>query len=635
MAIEKMELVSLVGPVREFDRVVGTYLTSCDIHIENALSMLKNVHGLYPFSDGNEAAELLGRLGKLLDAGGIVPEGKGPPAEKLPLTEIAEIISAAETRLSENEAQCKALADEQTQVDQVIRQLEHMLGVDINLDELFGFQFVKFRFGRLPRAGYKKLRSYLQDIDAFFVEGEVDQQYIYGVYFMPADAEERIDGIFSSLYFERIRISGESHGTPLEAYHAFVKKQEMLAEQRSALENQARELVRAQESQLIAAYKSLIQHQRAETVKKYAAHTRESFYVVGWVAERDVEHIKQQLADEPDVIVVEEEPDIIKTASPPVRLSNRRIFRPFESFVEMYGLPSYEELDPTPLFAISYVFLFGIMFGDLGHGLVLAVLGFLYYLWKRADIGAIVSLAGCVSAVFGVLYGSVFGNEEILPELVPNLVLIQPMEEINRILILTVGLGVGIIFLSMFMNLINAIKNRDWGRFWFDQNGIAGMVFYGCVLVLALSMVLGFSVSTPVLAIGILVSLLAIYLKEPLSGLIAGEKDWMPRDLGDYLLGSFFELFDIVLTFATNTISFVRLGAFALAHAGMMSVVYIFADMTSGVGSVIVLVLGNILVMGLEGLVVGIQALRLEFYEMFSRFFAGEGRPFVGVGQLR
>ena len=94
---------------------------------------------------------------------------------------------------------------------------------------------------------------------------------------------------------------------------------------------------------------------------------------------------------------------------------------------------------------------------------------------------------------------------------------------------------------------------------------------------------------------------------------------------------NFFEVFEYLLSYATNTMSFLRVGAFVLVHAGMMLVVFTLAEMTSGIGYVLIAIIGNVFVMGLEGLLVGIQVLRLEFYEMFSRFFDGDGRPFNPV----
>ena len=96
---------------------------------------------------------------------------------------------------------------------------------------------------------------------------------------------------------------------------------------------------------------------------------------------------------------------------------------------------------------------------------------------------------------------------------------------------------------------------------------------------------------------------------------------------------SFFELFEILLSFVTNTMSFVRVGAFALNHAGMMSVVLLFMHQISGAGSIVVAIFGNLLVMGIEGLIVGIQVLRLGFYEMFSRFYDGDGKAFHSVNE--
>lgn len=634
VAICKMEMVSIVGPVNDFERVVSEYLTDFDLHIESTLSTLDNVKGLYPFGEDAQGADLLARVQELLTLGGIPPGDAAPADGRMTQEQAAELLARVQERIADNNARLEQVSAALEENAAVRKQLEYMRNVEIDLDELFQFRFIKFRFGRLPRAGYKKLKSYLQDIDAFFVEGENADDYIYGVYFMPAEYEEKIDAIFTSLYFERIMISGDSHGTPQDAYEAFERQWEELQAEKQQLTGQARDIINQDRDALLAAYALLEKEARIATVQKYAAHTRDSFYIIGWAAARDVRKMEKKLQAEPNVVLVVEGADMAAGA-PPIKLKNPRLFRPFESFVQMYGLPSYHELDPTSLLAVLYVLMFGIMFGDVGHGLCLAIGGLLYYKWKKADIGAIVSVAGLVSAVFGMLYGSVFGNEELLPRVLPGVVLIQPMHQINTILLATVGLGVGIILLSMGMNLLNALKNRNWGLFWFDQNGIAGVTFYVSVLLLALNMLTGMvPVNKPVLTLLIVLSLLAIYLKEPLGDLVAGKKNWLPKDVGDYLLSSFFEVFEIVLSFATNTISFVRLGAFALAHAGMMSVVAIFANMASGAGSVVVLVIGNVLVMALEGLVVGIQALRLVFYEMFSRFFTGDGRPFVSVKEL-
>lgn len=100
-----------------------------------------------------------------------------------------------------------------------------------------------------------------------------------------------------------------------------------------------------------------------------------------------------------------------------------------------------------------------------------------------------------------------------------------------------------------------------------------------------------------------------------------------------FLVEALVEGFDVVLSYATNTISFVRVGAFALSHAGMMGVVMTLAGMEKGNPNWLIVVLGNLLVAGLEGLIVGIQVLRLEYYEMFSRFYSGSGKPFISFNK--
>ena len=249
------------------------------------------------------------------------------------------------------------------------------------------------------------------------------------------------------------------------------------------------------------------------------------------------------------------------------------------------------------------------------------------------DLAGIMAAAGAVSTVFGFIYGALFGNEEILRAnpVTARFALLEPMKDINTILIGAVALGVVIILFSMTLGIINSFKRGEPGAALFGQNGIAGLVFYVSVLVLAVNMLMGKSAGL-VPEISIAVTLIIIFLKEPLTKLSEGKKNWKPESVGEFLLESFFELFEIILSFATNTISYVRLGAFAMAHASMMSVVFIIGNMAGpGVGYAIVMILGNALVMGLEGLIVGIQALRLEFYEMFSRYYTGDGREFVSV----
>ena len=124
------------------------------------------------------------------------------------------------------------------------------------------------------------------------------------------------------------------------------------------------------------------------------------------------------------------------------------------------------------------------------------------------------------------------------------------------------------------------------------------------------------------------IPLLLIALKEPLTRLIKKKPKLIEGGIGMFFVQTFFELFEVMLSYFSNTLSFVRIGAFAVSHAAIMEVVLMLAGAESGSPSIPVIVIGNLFVMGLEGLIVGIQVLRLEYYEMFSRFYKGNGREF-------
>jgi len=138
-----------------------------------------------------------------------------------------------------------------------------------------------------------------------------------------------------------------------------------------------------------------------------------------------------------------------------------------------------------------------------------------------------------------------------------------------------------------------------------------------------------------VLAVMFGVPLLLILFKEPLTNRLKKKKEKIKEGKVMFFVEGFFELFEMLLSYFSNTLSFVRIGAFAVSHAAMMEVVLMLAGVESGNTNWVVVVLGNLFVCLMEGLVVGIQVLRLEYYEMFSRFYKGSGRKFEPYNKNR
>ncbi|MFR9118969.1 MAG: V-type ATP synthase subunit I, partial [Merdibacter sp.] len=378
---------------------------------------------------------------------------------------------------------------------------------------------------------------------------------------------------------------------------------------------------------------------RMHSARKYVVGLGERFSITGFIDAADVERLKDTFSELKEVEIEVRPAHSDKRLDPPTKLKNGWFARPFIMFVEMYGIPEYDGFDPVPIVAVIYSLLFGMMFGDVGQGIVVMIVGVLLSKYKQMKLGDIMVRIGIFSTLFGFIFGSVFGNETMLNPLYHALlgleekpINVMSSEFIMPLLLIAVGIGVVLNLFSMVLNMVLQHRRRDMGEFWFSQNGVAGFVFYGAV---ALGAVLTALFGIPVfnvfyVLVLIVLPLLLIFLKEPLTRKLHHGK-LFPDGFGAFFVEGFFELFEICLSYITNTISYLRVGGFVLSHAGMMMAVTMIMEMSGGIFAVLIGVFGNILVMCLEGLVVGIQVLRLQFYEMFSRYFNGNGIAFTAL----
>lgn len=622
MAIQKMKLIHMMGPVALFDDVMERYVIDREVQLEDAMKVTHNIKGLKRFTTVNPYGEMLKVLKDICQFLEVQPKYI-PEAEK-PEEDVKACLETVRHDITEKMEQVKDWTKRTAENKILISNLERMREIDIPLEEMFSFEFMRFRFGRMTREAYVKLTTYLRELPTVFLKGAEEDGYVYGMYLTPHGSRKHVDDVFASLNFERIRISGKATGKPRDALVMLEKENETLQQQIERTRAEIKERVQLELPRIMQWYSYYKRKFYVYEIRGKAAHTQDSFYMACWAGREEAKQLEKALEQEKDVMVMSQEPsELEEELVPPTKMKNRKWAQPFEMFVEMYGLPDYREMDATPLLAITYILMFGMMFGDVGQGAVLAVLGFVLYQWKKARLAGIVSMVGVSGTIFGFVYGSIFGNEEIIPGL------IHPMESTNTLLILAVAFGVVMLIIAMIANILNAIKTGNRGRLLFSQNGLAGLVFYVAVIAVVVRAVTK-GASVPVI-VGIFlfgIPLLLIFLQKPLGALLEKKKSWMPERKGEFITENFFELFEILLSYITNTISFIRIGAFALVHAGMMMVVYSFVEM-AGAGGPVVLVFGNIFVMAMEGFIVCIQTLRLEFYEMFGRFFGGDGKPFI------
>ncbi|SCP96417.1 V-type ATP synthase subunit I [Anaerobium acetethylicum] len=634
--IVKMKFLSIAGPKADIDRVTETYLSKYEIYLENALSELKTVKSLKPYIEINPYKELLAKSKEFLS---LIDTKNVTFPDNLSIEESISIINSTDELLRQMRTEKAKLEKQRDELQASLIKIQPFRELRYDIEKILDFNFIRFRFGKIANEYYQKFERYVyDDLNTIFYKCHSDENYVWGVYFMPVGEKDKVDAVYASLHFERFFLPDEYTGTPEEAYTRLEEQIMELSADITAINMRAANTLASIKEKLLAAHKKLETFAKNFDIRKMAACTRDYhdvFYILcGWMSEKDALLLQKDVAHDDNLFVIMEDDVNNIPEKPPTKLKNPKLFRPFESFIRMYGLPAYNEFDPTIFLALSYILIFGCMFGDVGQGLLLAAGGALLYKFRKMDIGAIVSMAGLSSILFGFLYGSFFGFEDVLPALwmkpMEMLITLPVLGSLNSILVITVAFGMAMILISMIINIVNGIRQHNIEKVLFDQNGISGLIFYGSAVAIIVLFMTGHALPGGILlGVLFLIPLLLITFKEPLALLVEKKTEHLPKDKAMFLTQAIFELIEIVLSYMTNTISFVRIGAFALSHAGMMEAVMMLAGAENG-GSPnwIVIILGNLFVMGMEGLIVGIHALRLEYYEIFSRFFSGNGREF-------
>ena len=635
--IVKMKFLSISGPRTDIDRVCDVYLSKYEMQLENAIAELKTTDNLLPFVEVNPYKEPLAKAEEfmaLLKDGAVQPNLSQDQDQMIGMIrdlnhEYLELIERKE-RLKKHEEMLK----------EKLNVLEPFRPLGVNLHDVMNYRYMRVRFGRIAVDYYRKLEKYLfEDLNAVFMEGTRNENYVYGCYFVANADASKADSIFNSLHFERITLSKDYIGTPVQACESLQLDIDHAREQIQDVEDEITELIRSRASQLAGARRRLEELSNNFDVRKMAARMeegegKEDYYILcGWMGEKDVEDFLKEAEHDDRIFIVVEEDREKFFGEPPTKLKNPKLFKPFEMFIRMYGLPAHDEMDPTMFVAVTYTFIFGAMFGDVGQGLCLFALGGLIYLKKKMSLAGIISIAGLFSTFFGFMFGSVFGFEDVLPALwlrpVEAMTNLPFIGQLNTVFVVAIAFGMALNILVMLFQIVNAVRVHDTENLWFSNNGVAGLVFYGFLVLTVVLYMTGHKTPGNILLLIFLgIPILLFLFKEPLTNLVKHNHKKMEGGKVMFLVQGFFELFETLLSYFSNTLSYVRIGAFAVSHAAIMEVVLMLSGAQDGSPNWIGVIIGNIIVCMLEGLVVGIQVLRLEYYEMFSRFYKGSGREF-------
>lgn len=516
-------------------------------------------------------------------------------------------------------------------------------GLDVDMKALYKMKHFTMKLGTMKKENRNKFTMNYENVSAAAMHiGAFKDEEAYLI-ISPTALETETIRILKSVYFTEIKILPSYLGPVPDMIEKIEARIHEIERDLSDLKTQIKESEEKFAQSIACCYSRTVMEQAVAELKEKTAFTNNFFYLSGWVGEGDKEIIKEALEDVGYNIIIgfKEIGETSKTHIPPTKLKNNRVLKPFELLVEMYGTPSYTEVDPTVFLGLTYMLLFGAMFGDLGQGLVLYLAG-LFMTRKRSDnlYGAILSRLGISSMVFGLLYDSVFGYEHIISHFVAQVTgieeaaeyfFLRPIENINTVLMSSIVIGLVLLFISFGYSVFNKMKVGDIQEGLFGRNGLAGLTLYASLL----AMILGRFVIETNLFAGvfkglILVSIASIVFREPLANFMKGHRPLHHASVGEYYVESGFDILETLLSMLSNSISFIRVGAFALNHVGLFIAFHTMASIIGSLaGDISMFIIGNIIVIFLEGLIVFIQGLRLVYYELFSKYYTGEGIPFV------
>jgi V/A-type H+-transporting ATPase subunit I len=683
------------------DRVIKRIEASGSVHLTDIKEFLEEWEGLIEPSKADavliKTSELLARIDNIITLLQPLTEGKKSLKETLFKERVEEegekirveairieeiekefsgLYKTVTTLIGENERLREELSNTK-ELSEVLKLLEEF-GVD--LDFVGEKEFISVYAGKLPGRNVEELRRILEEEigENHFVVSkeksgeEEDSSFAFALIVTLKKDKEEVERALMRLDFELwqpLEVIPERTKDAITEVETRIKR---LEDEIKANEREIAEIRRARFKDLLV-MQELVQMEESKAKVKMLFGTSERVRVIeGWAPKEEVESVIEGINEETGGFsVVEVREPKREDVRVPSLLNNPRIIKPFESVVKMYGHPLYKDIDPTPITAIIFPVLFGLMFPDMGHGFLLLLLGLALTRFtglgkEMREMGVIIVLCGLCSLVAGALFGEFFGFSHFASELVadsvgrhiPHWLIItpfgqltfEPVLELEFFFVVTMLIGVAHMGLGLVFNVVNRFSNRD------IIEGISGFVKMWCLFgaLYFLLVLFGFYFmelkegNVQVLlrngTIFVLLPIISLFILKIVSELRHGEggehsghghSNGEKRSMMDYLLilidGVIDALLENFFRFLANTVSYGRILALALAHAVLIEVFIILTFMCLNIHigvAAVVFLFGTALVVILEAIMAGIQAIRLHFYEWFTKFYEGGGVEF-------
>ena len=609
----------------------------------------------------SEISDLRKRIEVFLHTGGIIP---ATPNETDLANRVSVNIEKEKQHLDKIASEREGLRERQRTIQQEILKLE-----DIRKQvELYGLglsdiplhakhSFISMQTGQIPLSHARRLEDDLKDFPSLNIElGKEKDIAHYLLISMKRDSEQ-IGKILMKAGWTQIELPNELQTVKEDVSKEISVKLDKLIDEQKKFETKANDLIKREEKYLRDIWVNLRVNELFDIIQTNFKSSSRTVIFSGWLPaskkEKLTEAIKRATENRCYLEWSQAESKDTAVEEVPVQFNNPKILAPFQMLVSNFGIPKYGTIDPTPFVMPVYLIMFGLMFADIGQGFVLSLLGILGVRYLKnneqkkrlCDLSWLLIWCGLSSMLFGVLFGSFFGMGLFKPLWFDFHGIISGRSSGNSainnvfdILSITLFFGISVIFLGLLFNWINIIRTGKWMELIFDKGGIlGGWIYAGGIYIASYLVARNYKEFPPGIIIFALVGLpsLLILIKEPYHYLKhrSGRSD---KNFNVFTILTFFmqwivELLEIFSGYLSNTLSFMRVAGLGIAHVCLMVSFFTLAEMTSGIMSVLILILGNILVIGLEGLTAGIQALRLNYYEFFTKFFHGTGKLYTPI----
>ena len=609
-----------------------------------------------------EISDLRKRIEGLLHTGGIIPS---TPKETDLNNRISVDIEKEKAHLDKISGERESIRERQRTIQQEILKLE-----DIRRQaELYGMglsdvtlpakhSFISMQIGKLPVLNVKQLEKGLMSLPSLNIAMGQEKDVAHHLLISMKRDNEQIKKILASVGWTRVELPGELRSIKKDVFKELSVKLKALADEQKKIETEVNDLIKKEEKYLNDIWVNIRVNELFYKVQANFKSSSRTVIFTGWLPSSKKEKltriIKKACEDRCYLEWNEAGSTGVIGDEVPVRFNNPKILAPFQMLVSNFGIPRYGTIDPTPFVMPLYLAMFGLMFADMGQGSILAILGALgvYFLRNNEQkqgfyrLSWLVVWCGCSSIFFGALFGSFFGTGLFPPLWFDFHGIVSGhgdensvINDVFDILSITIYFGISVIILGLFFNWVNLIREKKWVELFFDKGGILGGWIYGGGIYIASYMVAHnykqFPPGTVLFGLAGLPSLL-LFIKEPYHYFKheaghSDKKSGLPFALINFLMEWVVELLEIFSGYLSNTLSFMRVAGLGIAHVCLMISFFTLAEMTSGIFYVLILILGNILVIGLEGLSAGIQALRLNYYEFFTKFFHGTGKLYTPI----